>query len=189
MKKIIMFMMAAVLLLGATSCNSCKRKKQTQKVNVEQLVNADYAYMDANHAGFVWYEAQIKLDEYLDESDAPEIASVANVFQYIEDGQPHVVIFTHYADGRCDTSNHEDFWLEDCRIKPSEVKITYNEAYRRLMESNYPKPHSQNCVIRKSVGPYDSNVQYMFGNIEDVLYVDGVTGKVGDTDPAFEPKE
>lgn len=188
MKRFLMLMMAAVLLLGATSCNSCKREKQTNETVVEKTIKTDYDYMSATYEDFVWYEAQIVTNEWFDESNTVTVVSVNNVFQYIENGQPHVLMLNHH-DGKCDTSLYDDIWLEDCRIKPSEVKITYNEAHRRLMESNYPKPHSQNCVIRKSVGPYDSNVQYMFGNIENVLYVDGVTGKVGDTDPAFEPKE
>ena len=182
-----MFMMAAVLLLGATSCNSCKREKQTNETQVERIIASDYNYMESVYEGFVWYETQIVTNEWFDESNTVTLASVTNVFQYIEDGQPHVVMFKHY-DGKCDTTIKEDFWIEDCTIEPKDVIITFNDAYERMMRTNYPKPHSQKCAIRKSVGPYDSNAQYTFGNIESTLYVDAVTGDVSLYDPAFVPK-
>lgn len=187
MKKFLMLMMASVLLLGATSCTSCKREKQNNETMVEKSIKTDYAYMETTYEDFVWYEAQVVLDNFIDEDNEASVNSVANVFQYLDTaGQPHVVIFTHSSDG-CDTSYHDDFWLEDCVIEPSDIKITFNEAYDWLMKANYKKPHSNKCALRKSVGPYDSNPQYMFGNIYSTLFVDAVTGNVSDTDPAFVP--
>lgn len=188
MKRFLMFMMTAVLLLGATSCNSCKREKQTNETMVEKTIKTDYDYMFATYEDFVWYESQIVTDEWFDESNTVTVASVTNVFQYIEGGQPHVVMFKHY-DGKCDTTITEDFWIEDCAVKPLDITVTFNDAYKSMMKSNYPKPHSQKCAIRKSVGPYDSNVQYTFGNIESTLYVDAKTGDVSLYDPAFVPNE
>lgn len=188
MKKFLMFMMAAVLLLGATSCTSCKREKQTDETMVEKTIKTDYAYMTANHEDFVWYEAQIVTNEWFDESNTVTVASVTNVFQYIEEGQPHVVMLKHY-DGKCDITITEDFWIEDCAMKPLDITVPFNDAYEIMMKSNYPKPHSQKCAIRKSVGPYDSNAQYTFGNIESTLYVDAKTGDVSLYDPAFVPKD
>lgn len=188
MKKFLMLMMAAVLLLGATSCNSCKREKQTNKTQVERIIASDYNYMESVHEDFVWYEAQIVTNEWFDESNTVTVASVTNVFQYIEGGQPHVVMFNHY-DGKCDTTLYDDIWLEDCAMKPLDVTVTFKDAYEIMMKSNYPKPHSQKCAIRKSVGPYDSNAQYTFGNIESTLYVDARTGDVSLYDPAFVPNE
>jgi len=74
-------------------------------------------------------------------------------------------------------------------MKPLDVTVTFNDAYESMMRTNHPKPHSQKCAIRKSVGPYDSNAQYTFGNIESTLYVDAQTGDVSLYDPAFVPKE
>lgn len=65
------------------------------------------------------------------------------------------------------------------------INISYKEAYEKMMEANYPKPHSKHCVLRKEVGPYDCNPQYIFGNIEAQIYVDAVTGAVSDQSPAF----
>ena len=184
MKKFLMFMMAAVLLLGATSCNSCKREKQT----VGQTIVSDYDYMVSNYdSSFVWYESQIKLGGWIDEDNPPAIASVANVFQYF-DGQPHVIIFTHYGD-RCDTARHDDIWIEDCAMEPTDVKITYDEAYEWLQKANIMRPHSKNCILREPVGPYGCNPQYVFGNIHDCVFVDAVTGAVKSENPAFEPNK
>lgn len=179
-----MFMMAAVLLLGATSCNSCKREKQT----VGNTIISDYNYMSENHDGFVWYESQITLCGYLDEGKPAEVKSVSNVFQYVADGQPHVAIFTHTAEG-CDTIRKDDFWIEDCAMTPDEVMITFEEAYEWLMKANLPKPHSRNCILREPVGPYSCNPQYVFGNIHDCVFVDAATGDVNSENPAFIPKK
>lgn len=181
-------MMAAVLLLGATSCNSCKREKQTNETMVEKTIKTDYAYMTATYEDFVWYEAQIVTDEWLDESNTVTVASVTNVFQYIEDGQPHVLMLNHH-DGKCDTSLYNDIWIEDCAMEPKDVTVTFNDAYESMMKSNYVKPHSKNCTLRKELGLYDCNPQYIFGNIDTQLYVDATTSEVRDISPAFNPKE
>lgn len=187
MKKFLMLMMATVLLLGATSCNSCKREKQTNETSVEKFIASDYNYMESVHEDFVWYETQIVTNEWFDEGNTVTMASVTNVFQYIDNGHPHVVMFKHY-DGKCDTTITENVWIEDCAMKPLDVTVTFNDAYEIMMKSNYPKPHSQKCAIRKSVGWYGSSAQYAFGNIENSLYVDAQTGDVSLYDPAFVPK-
>lgn len=56
------------------------------------------------------------------------------------------------------------------------------------MASNFPKPHSRNCVLRREIGPIpDVNPQYIFGNTKSQLYVDAVTGSVTNHTPAFQP--
>lgn len=182
MKKVFSIIMCGLMLLTV----ACTKKKDSL---LEQSLKSDFAYMEKTYGEeFVWYEAQIVTNEWFDESNAVTVASVTNVFQYIEEGQPHVVMLKHY-DGQCDTTITEDFWIEDCAIEPNNVIITFKDAYEQMMKSNFPKPHSQKCAIRKSVGPYDSNAQYTFGNIESTLYVDAKTGDVSLYDPAFVPKE
>ena len=55
------------------------------------------------------------------------------------------------------------------------------------MEANCPKPHSKKCTLRKELGPNgaDVNAQYIFGNSEQQVYVDAVTGKVSLTNPVY----
>lgn len=180
MKKFIFVTMALALLLGATSC----KKQQT----VEKTITSDYTYMSEHHPDFVWYESQITLADYLDNSSSTAFKYVDNVFQYFEDGQPHVIIFTHTG-GKVDSTKHNDIWIEDCAMTPADIKLTYTQAYEQVMKSNYPKPHSKNCILREPVGPYSCNPQYVFGTIDEPLFVDAVTGKVVNTDPAFNKRE
>ena len=187
MRKNIMYLLASVLLLGATSCTSCVGEKQKQQhdIIIEDAIQSDYNYMEANHAAFVWYEAQITLSKRLDEDNDAEVLTLNNVFQFFKDGQPNVVIFTHTYGG-CDTSYYyNDFWIEDCAITTDDVKVTFKEAYDNLMKANYVKPHSINCTLRKPVGPRDCNALYIFGNTHSTLFVDAINGKVSDVNPAF----
>lgn len=180
MKKFFFVTMAIALLLGATSC----KKQQT----VEQTITSDYTYMSEHHPDFVWYESQITLADYLDNSSSTAFKYVDNVFQYFEDGQPHVIIFTHTG-SKVDSTKHNDIWIEDCAMKPADIAINYRQAYEQMMKSNYPKPHSRQCTLREEVGPYPSNPQYIFGNIDSQLYVDAKTGRVSNASPAFNPRE
>lgn len=66
------------------------------------------------------------------------------------------------------------------------IKLTYKDAFDRVMATNCPKPHSQHVVLRKELGPKVANPQYIFGNSSAQLYVDAVTGEVRDTNPVFE---
>ncbi len=192
MKKIIMFLMASVLLLGATSCTSCNKEKQKMETVVEQTIKSDRAYM-CEHYGcvYTWFESQIVLNEFLDAEDCTgTVFGLTNVFQVIDEAEDgidvHVVTFTHTADA-LKIKEVEGFWVEDEPLDTAEVKITYRQAYQRMMESNYPKPHSPYCTLRKEVGQYDCNPQYIFGDVEAQLYVDATTGKVSDKSPAFNP--
>lgn len=193
MKKIIMFLMASVLLLGATSCTSCNGEKQKMETMVEQTIKSDRAYM-CDHYGCIYryYETQLVLNEYLDEEGCTgTVDSVTNVFQIVyeyEDGgyNPIVVIFGHSPDAFT-VKEVEGPWLEDEDMSGENIAITYRQAYERMMQSNYPKPHSRNCTLRKEVGPYDCNPQYIFGNVDEQLYVDAKTGSVSDKSPAFNP--
>ena len=65
------------------------------------------------------------------------------------------------------------------------IKVSFKEAYNKIMATNYPKPHSRHVVLRKEIGPQDANPQYIFGNSQAQIYVDAVTGDVTDKNPAF----
>lgn len=189
MKKFIPMVLALALLLGASSCTSCTKEKQKKQFTVEQTIADDHAYMADNHTDFVWYESQITLKDWLDRGTTSNVMCVDNVFQYFRDGQPHVIIFSHYNSGKCDTSRHDDIWIEDCAMSSTDIAISYRQAYEQMMKSNYPKPHSRQCTLREEVGPYPSNPQYIFGNLDSQLYVDAKTGRVSNASPAFNPRE
>lgn len=176
-------------------CTSCKCSSDNQdvkpaidapvKIDVENAISADREYMFLNYGeGYFWYETQITLDEYLDELCCGSVASVTNVFQVASSDNPIVVIFTHERDGSTSKYIHS-FWIEDNKLNDEPIKITYYEAFERLMEANCPKPHSKCCTLREEIGPYACNPQYIFGNIDSTVYVDAVTGEVRTYSPAF----
>ena len=68
------------------------------------------------------------------------------------------------------------------------IKLTYEEAYDRIMQTNSPKPHSKHVTLRNPIGPIAINTQWIFGNIHEQLWVDAVTGDVKNSNPAF-PEE
>lgn len=195
MKKFLMFLMASVLLFGASSCTSCNKEKQKMETMVENTIKSDLAYMCENYGCmYTWYEADILLNEFLDDEDCTgTVYGITNVFQVIVDedslsGTSKVIMITHTADVM-QVKEVEGLWIEDCALDTSKIGITYRQAYQRLMEANYDKPHSKNCILREPLGPYSCNPQYVFGNIHEPIFVDAVTGNVVNTNPAFIPKE
>ena len=118
---------------------------------------------------------------------------ISNVFQVVEEKDSSsydtfVVLAAHTKDA----TTYEDkkgFWVEDYPLIGDSIKLTYKDAFKRVMETNSPKPHTKNCVLRKPVGPIECNPQYVFGNIHVQLWVDAVTGDVNNSNPAFPKKD
>ena len=185
MKKVFSIIMCGLMLLTV----ACTKKKDSL---LEQSLKSDLAYMEKTYGEeFVWFESQIVLAENLDKDCSGKIESVYNVFEHVHmydsSADVLVVTFTHYTDGTVDTARVHDFWVEDCAMKMSDITINYNTAFSNLMKANCPKPNSDKCVLRKQVGPVEANPQYIFGNIDDCVFVDAVTGNVSTENPAFEP--
>ena len=183
MKKVFLFIMMACLAVGFSACKKHKTLKQTEIV-AERMISADREMMFMQYAPeYVWYETQVVYKHYLDtDSTSTEIENLENVFQFLKDGDPRVVI-SEYTTTTHDVAVKNSFWIEDFPI--DSVKLTFNEAYEQLMKTNYPKPHSRNVVLRKPIGALPCNAQYIFGNIDDVLFVDAITGEVTNFNPAF----
>jgi len=202
MKKII-FVIAAIATLALTACSGCGSKKAESEVNDSAKVATKAGKLDVDHVialdrqsmfakvgsgDYRWYEAQITFKNYLDEEGSDEIEKIVDVFQVIDQhgasADVTVWFFTHTTEGTEITSD-SGFWLEDMPLNDEAIKIGFTKAYERVMATNYPKPHSRHCVLRKEVGPKEANPQYIFGNIKAQLYVDAVTGDVTDKSPSF----
>ena len=133
------------------------------------------------------------MNDYLDEECDGTIASITNVFQVVlsEDANncdTNVILATHTPEDTNIEIKH-GFWVEDFSMNDEEIKIPFTQAFENIMKVNYPKPHSRHVVLRKEVGPFAANPQYIFGNQDMQLYVDATTGEVTDKNPAFFPKE
>ena len=193
-KTIFLCLLLAIVSIMATGCSSCQsdNKKQgttikpTVSIVVENTISTDKEYMFVNYGKeYAWYETCVLLKDYLDaEACNGSISGVSNVFQGITNGDPNVVLFAHIPDSTQIDVRH-GFWVEDFPMNNDIIKLTYKQAFEKIMATNSPKPHSKQCVLRKPIGPKPCNPQWIFGNIHQQLWVDAVTGEVTDSNPAF----
>lgn len=194
MKKVL-FLLIGVIAFTMISCNSCKKTEEvvTTNLNVENVTSTDKEYMFANYGGdYRWFESCILLKDYLDEENDGTIAGISNVFQVVRESDKSADVFVVLAAHTPEATTYEvkqGFWVEDCDMANEEIKVSFKDAYDKVMAVNYPKPHSKNCVLRKPIGPIGCNPQYIFGNQTAQLYVDAVTGEVSDKNPAFPDAE
>lgn len=197
MKKILIFSLLAFLVSGMISCSSCNKNKEKENtevvtdLNAENCISADIEKMFLTHGkDYRWFETCMRLKSYLDEDNDGTLEELVNVFQVIIDSESgydtKVYKFQHFSDGVIAQDSTIGFWVEDFPLETEAIKITYKEAFDKLMATNLPKPHSRYCTLRKQVGPKPCNPQYIFGNTKSQIYVDAVNGNVTDKNPAFE---
>lgn len=197
-----MFAILFSLMIAFSSCNGCNKTEEVQandstmtnvavaELVVENLISMDRQDMYMNHAqDYRWFETCMMLNDFLDEENDGSLAEVVNVFQGVVESENSfdltVYKFQHFADGSYATDSIHGFWVEDQPLNEEAIKLTYKEAFERLMATNCPKPHSRYCTLRKQVGPINANPQYIFGNTRATIFVDAVTGEVSDINPAF----
>ena len=199
MRKIIYCLMLAVSFVLA-SCSGCTEHSEKiiensndstviESLVVEDVISTSRESMFLNYGNYTWFETCILMKDYMDSETDGSVEEVTSIFQVVTEetetgADVHVIIITQTLDTNMIEVKH-DFWIEDCPLNNDTIKLTFEDAFLKLMESNYPKPHSKNCVLRREVGPRDANPQYIFGNTETQIYVDAVTGEVSEYDPAF----
>ena len=141
-------------------------------------------------------EVNGKCVRYVDKTDTKDAKKTATTYNckaypgYTQNDKECIYVDTKAATK--DATTYEDkkgFWVEDYPLIGDSIKLTYKDAFKRVMETNSPKPHTKNCVLRKPVGPVECNPQYVFGNIHVQLWVDAVTGDVNNSNPAFPKKD
>lgn len=205
MKKTIILSLLMMLFIsvsvGLTSCKSCNGSNektdkavgtsQVTSVIVENTISTDREGLFINFGDNVrWFETTITLKDFLnDENCDGSVANVVNTFQKIitfDKGYDTMVyLFQHDYLGTNKLDSIHTWFAEDNPLNEEQITLTFNDAFNRVMESNYPKPHSRYCVLRKEVGPVAANPQYIFGNNKSQLYVDAVTGEVNVQNPAY----
>lgn len=189
MKKTLLFLLMGLLLFA---CDPKKKQVATTATEliVENTISVDRQSMFVNYnKDYNWFETCVVLDNYLDSDTTIKVSGVSNIFQYVIEEEnaydTNVVMFTHTLDTAAVDVKHGAFWVGDCTLNESEIKLTFKDAFERLMQANCPKPHSRQVVLRKELGPKIINPQYIFGNIQNHVYVDAVTGDVSLTNPAY----
>lgn len=194
------------LMLSFSACTGCNKTQTTDEpvtdtievveptnvaLNVEHAIAMDRQAMYLKFGDdYRWYETDMRLPNFLDEDDVTsDPVMLVNIFQGIVDrGNGYdtwVWKFQHFPDGTVLTDSIQGFWVENMPLNEAEFKLTYVEAFERMMEANAPKPHSRNAVLRNPIGPVAVNAQWVFGNINEQLWVDVVTGDVKNSNPAF----
>ena len=186
------------------SCTGCSSSKEdiklqdsvvvTAVLDVEHSIALDRQTMYVNYKdNYRWYETEILLPEFMDSDSAtsnPEM--IVNVLQSIvEEGNGADVWvhkFQHFKDGTVVHDSIQGFWIENYALNNEVIKLKYTEAWDRMMQTNFPKPHSRYVTLRNPIGPVAINTQWIFGNINEQIWVDAVTGDTKDSNPAF-PKE
>lgn len=199
MKKLLLFALVCALFMGVTSCNSCKKNETNVKAKVdttlvvENIISTDREAMTLQYdSAYRWYETCITVKDFFDSDSVgePVVMGVSNIFQYIVEqdstcADVQVVLYTHVKD-TCVVEARPGFWVGDMILNNEEIKLTFAEAYNKMMQANCIKPHSRQCVLRKELGPtLGVNPQYIFGNVQRQVYVDAVTGDVTDKNPVF----
>lgn len=200
MKKLFGILASLLLIIGISAC-TCSSEKKVQgndvlrsgeAATVENLISLDRQAMYVAHGGdYRWYETGVQLKNWLDEENDGTIDMVVNVFQVIEEYDStsfdtFVYKYQHFSDGTVNEEGIHGFWVEDYPLNEEVIKVSFKEAFEKIQEVNYPKPHTRQVVLRKQVGPVDANPQWIFGNLHSQLYVDAVTGEVRPTNPAFD---
>jgi len=212
MKKLMLFMLSVLftLVLGFSSCTGCKGEAQDNSINKDttELFNKDSVVaLNVEHAialdrqtmfnkfgkDYRWYETEILLPEYLNsENVTSDPVMIVNIFQsVVERGKGFdtwVWKFQHFTDGRVLSDSIQGFWIENLPLNDKAIKLKYTEAFDKVMQVNYPKPQSKHVTLRNPVGPIAINTQWIFGNINEQIWVDAVTGTCTNSNPAF-PKE
>ena len=208
MKKFLGFLMLMCMTLMIASCNGCSQPQDNQSVdstlvdtiNIVEAINVDHAIaldrqtMYANYKdNYRWYETEILLPYFLDSDSVisdPEM--VVNVLQSIvEEGNGADVWvhkFQHFKDGTVVHDSIQGFWIENYALNDEVIKLNYLQAWDQMMAANYPKPHSKHVTLRNPIGPVAVNAQWIFGNIQEQIWIDAVTGDAKNSNPAF-PEE
>ena len=187
--------------MSCTGCNSSKEDIKLQDsvvatavLDVEHSIALDRQTMYVNYKdNYRWYETEILLPEFMDSDSAtsnPEM--IVNVLQSIVEkgngADVWVHKFQHFRDGTVVHDSIQGFWIENYALNDEVIKLKYTEAWDRMMQTNFPKPHSRYVTLRNPIGPIAVNTQWIFGNIQEQIWVDAVTGDTKNSNPAF-PKE
>lgn len=211
MKRFLFCALAAVLLSAMagtmSSCKGCKgetAQKETPQVyhdydGVVQDFTAGVSQIQALHRqtmfstlgvkDFQWRNSRVVFNETLtlENIDDVKVAAVNDVFFYWNERGPWVqYINSHVVNGVQIPWPINDVWIEDADLSDQPIKLSAEQALARLKEWNGILPKDCNFLtLRLPVGPKDCNVQWVIGDVYDVVFVDAVTGEVKDWDPAF----
>lgn len=150
----------------------------------------DEGHTIALNGKYQWRNSRVLLNDTvtMENIDDLHVVAVNDVFFYWDSVKGPMVqyINSHVKYGVQIPYPINDVWIEDADMSEQPIKISAEQALMRLKEWNGILPKDCNFIIlRLPVGPKDCNPQWTFGDVDDVLFIDAVTGEIRDYDPAF----
>lgn len=215
MKKNIFVQLLGVLLLAliGLTMNSCRGCKGSTPKSDEQEAYHDYdgvvqdftagvSQIQALHrqamyslakdarcdARYEWRNSRVSLNDTVtyESIDGLHVTDVNDVFCYWNTDGPWVqYINSNVKSGVQIPWPIHDVWIEDADMSDWPVKLSAEDALMKLKEYNGVLPKSNFITLRRPVGPKECNPQWTFGDVYNVLFIDAVTGKITDSNPAF----
>ena len=191
MKTLFVVLADILLMIGVNACSSCSSNTavEAEAPAVENLISHDRQTLFTKYGdNYYWYETLVDFQDWLDEDNDGSIAQVVNIFQVIEDSGPEsfdtfVYKYQHVGEDVTEEIT-QGLWIEDFPLNDEDIRVSFLEAYEKMMAASMPKPHSKHAVLRKQIGPNPCNPQWIFGNLLSQIYVDAITGDVTDVNPA-----
>ena len=209
-KSLFLSLLLAIVSIMATGCSSCQSENKKQEIayhdydGIVQDFTAGVSHIQALHRqtmyqlaqqakpvkGYQWRNSRVIFNDTLtfDNIDDLHITDINDVFYYWDkDKGPQVqYINVNVKQGTQIPWPINDVWIEDDDLSDQPIKLSAEEAILKLKEWNGVLPKDCNFIIlRLPVGPKDCNPQWTFGDIDDVLFIDAVTGEIRDSNPAF----
>lgn len=178
----------------------------------------DEGHTIALNGKYQWRNSRVILNDTvtMENIDDLHVVAVNDVFFYWDSQKGPMVqyINSHVKYGVQIPYPINDVWIEDADMSDQPIKISAEQALSRLKEYNAAIKREQNgagsssaereqggakpngilpkdcnfLTLRLPVGPKDCNVQWVIGDVYDVLFIDAVTGEIRDYNPAF-PRE
>ena len=214
-KNLILCLLLAVVSILATGCQSCQSENTKQETvyhdydGVVQDFTAGVSHIQALHRqtmfnlvqtlkaqghviehGYQWRNSRVTFNDTVtfDNIDDLHITDVNDVFFYWDKQKgPQVqYINVNVKQGTQIPWPINDVWIEDADMSDQPIKLSAEDALKRLKEYNGTLPKSYFLTLRLPVGPKDCNPQWTFGDEYDVVFIDAVTGEVRDSNPAFD---
>jgi hypothetical protein len=195
MKQFTLFALIAIILVG---CGKKERifSSNPELVGIEEIIKTDNAQMkkgfDADE--FKYYESFVTYDKFFDSGEDNKIIEMCSVFQVLENEKEsgsmdtRIIMFSHRP-GSTFIDRKARIFVENYNLCLDSIKITYIQAYEKMMCSKLKKPRSKFCSLRRQYGEVKANPQYVFGNASEQIYVDAITGEVSNENPVFPGKK
>lgn len=180
-----------------------------------QALHRQTMYSLAGGKEYQWRNSRVILNDTvtMENIDDLHVVAVNDVFFYWDSQKGPMVqyINSHVKYGVQIPYPINDVWIENADMSDQPIKISAEQALSRLKEYNAAIKREQNgagsssaereqgrakpngilpkdcnfLTLRYPVGPKDCNVQWVFGDVYDVLFIDAVTGEIRDYNPAF----